>query len=598
MSQQRQRVRLTIPLAKHLLQTHQISTLDLISYCHALAQYGEETLSLNAFSNLFSKHELLAQAQESHQRYHHYGIRPLEGIPISIKANIATSQSTLTASSQILDSTPGYDSHVVTQLQKAGAILIGVTEMDEFGMGSLGTHSTHKGGAARNPLYVHKEVNEEEGHKQQIGNLTVEDWISNLQSCTIPNCTHTNHYLSAGGSSSGSAVSVSHGSSLASLATDTGGSIRLPAAWNGIVGFKPSYGQISRRGVVSYASSLDTVGVLGNSVDCVNQVWNVVRNGTPSDEEEVGVAVGDSTASWSKRNVQIPPLASSSFSWKEEFMVERDSLKGLKVGIPEAFCVEECPPDINQAWEASIQALERCGAQIEIIPQNVIQPQTVGNALPAYYVLTCAEASSNLARYDGLRYGLKYEDINNDSSTSTSSHPTSSILQDMNPRERQYATVRARGFGPEVKRRILCGTAVLSSDRFHTHYEAASYIRATMTRELTSAFRTKEDMEGEGSDTGVDLILIPTALTHPPDLVGEEREMDPTEAFQNDVMTIPFSLAGLPSISVPVWLSKSESVRRADDDVERKVVGMQLVGPRLSEERVLQIAHVLQDTHV
>ena len=588
MNHPQQSVKLTIPLARRLLQSHQISAIDLSSYCHALAHYGEESLSLAAFSHLFDSSHILAQAQESQERFQeaakvstmegHGGtngiLRPLEGIPMTVKANIATRYSNLTASSQMLkESTPGYDSHVVEQLKNAGAILIGVTEMDEFGMGSLGRNATHEKGAARNPLYLGGDNGNGWSMPRQ---QKVDDWIQSIKSQTVPQrTTNSDFHYSAGGSSSGSAVSIAHGSSLASLATDTGGSIRLPAAWTGIVGFKPSYGQLSRRGVVSYASSLDTVGIMGNSVACVADVMNVLRNhGSEDDGEAIGVHVGDSTASFGGQSISL-----SQSTQKQE------GLEGIKIGIPAAFCVEECSPHVAQAWEASIRHLERYGADIQVVSKDCVRPQTVSDSLPAYYVLTCAEASSNLARYDGLRYGMSYDASLKDMVLTFST--SSTILSDLNPRERQYATVRARGFGPEVKRRILCGTAVLSSDRFHTHYEAASYIRALMTQELTNAFRENKELGSDDKDEGVDLMLIPTALTHPPNLAGEGG-IDPTEAFQNDVMTIPISLAGLPSISIPTWLSENENC------CPPLVVGMQLFGPRLSEERVLTVANALQ----
>ena len=214
-------VKLTISLAKHLLQTNQISAVNLVSFCHALAQHGEESLSLNAFSTLLPKSHLLAQAQESQERYDYQQraaagktgtgtatgltipkdvnakstVRPLEGISVSIKANIATCQSTLTASSHILKETPGYDSHVVQQLQKAGAIIVGVTEMDEFGMGSLGTNATHSDGAARNPLYLNcNHLNQNVDGQERMDSysssyslLSIDHWINHIQSCTISN---------------------------------------------------------------------------------------------------------------------------------------------------------------------------------------------------------------------------------------------------------------------------------------------------------------------------------------------------------------------------------------------------------------------------
>ena len=497
----------------------------------------------------------------------------LDGIPISIKSNIAVEGFDLTANSHILSQTPGYDCILTQKLKEAGAIIIGQTNMDEFGMGSLGTNSNITNGQTINPLLA-------------LEDIPLHEYIQRIQDENPPTVDVGQHMVSPGGSSSGSAASVSMGSSIISIGTDTGGSIRLPAAWCGVVGLKPTYGAISRDGVVSYASSLDTVGVIGPSAACVSFALDIMRNVKAEENDPDCVAwqddVRDSTACF------LDPVS----GWMNDVDVdvdvdvddvgtdtdaERDKeiLSGLKVGIPAAFSVYECSDVVQRAWQSSIEKLEEYGATIVIISEE-ISSEAVKMSLPAYYVLSSAEASSNLSRYDGLRYGLSNE--------------KNVVADGMNQREGQFASTRSIGFGNEVQRRILAGTAVLSSDRFHSHYEGATNVRATITKQFNSVFGVGER---EGGDKVVDLMLIPTALTSPPFLRPGAPPPDSTEAFQNDVMTVPISLAGLPSVSVPV-LNDSLGEKIEDNDYEHPVVGMQIFGPRLSEKRVLLAAHLLQ----
>jgi len=613
----------------------------------------------------------------------------LDGIPISIKGNIAVRGLPLTAGSDILTMVEdggggggcGYDSYVVQKLvRESGAVLIGLTTMDEFGMGSLGTNlnsrryrdrdrdrggeceyeEKEEDGYTKNPLpYIINHHN----HHANATNNDDENWIHKIKTLDIgtttlltpiPNTTPT-PIQSPGGSSSGSATSISHGSTLASIGTDTGGSIRLPASWCGVVGMKPTYGLISRHGVVSYASSLDTVGVIGASVECCGLVLDALVNrdvngcGGVVEEVKDATAVfypgGDSvcrgirhitatsddildtdkdtttTITTTQKQPTTTPIPNS----------KPKPLKGLKIGIPAAFSLTECPTEIQCAWLHAIQTLQSHGATTHILPPTTLSPETIKRSLPAYYVIACAEASSNLARYDGLRYGMTYDPTNIPTKGGTPKGGTSPkksrfFTDDMNPREHQYSTVRAQGFGPEVIRRILCGTAVLSSDRFHTHYEAAEAVRKRVRDELGSAFRCRggdgigDGGDGDGDD-GVDLMVIPTALTPPPHLNaattgddGEERrQLDATEAFANDVMTVPISLAGLPSISVPVYREDYCQIvgDEGDEDISgggggvnnddegmveqyNGVIGIQIFGPKFSEETVLTAAHVLE----
>jgi len=519
---------------------------QLTKFCHQLA--SETNPSFNIFSLLAPLDKVLQLSQESTQRYAQGTQKSiLDGVPISIKSNIAVEGFPLTANSNILRNTAGYDSILVQKLKNAGAIIIGQTNMDEFGMGSLGHHSNN--GYTVNPLPF-------------LRDFSLEEYIQRIQLGNVPQVEIGlgDTIVSPGGSSSGSAASVSMGSSVLSIGTDTGGSVRLPSAWCGVVGLKPTYGSISRDGVVSYASSLDTVGIIGPSADCVGFALDIIKNekkessSGDSDCDSNGPIdwqndVRDSTACF------LGPVSNRNGSAAD--------LKGITVGIPAAFSIEGCSSQVHLAWDKAIERLQDCGATVVSVTDTVL-PETVKKCLPAYYVLSCAEASSNLSRYDGLRYGLSNEN--------------GSVPEGMNQREGQFASTRSIGFGREVQRRILAGTAVLSSDRFHSHYEGAASVRGTICKELKAAF---------DENSGIDLMIIPTAVTNPPTL-GLSMQPDSTEAFKNDVMTVPISLAGLPSISIPVFLAKEE----------HPVVGMQIFGPRLSENKVLHAARLLNELAV
>jgi len=534
--------RLTVSRAQRLLAAGALSSEDLVQYCHALVVGGEEHWRLNAFVHVVDRLDLVFKARELDDR-RRLGERTgaLHGIPVSVKANLAVSDFKLTAGSKILGSehagtpTCGYDAQVVNKLRASGAIIIGSTNMDEFGMGSLGNNAVVSkfdgSGATRNPMPM----------MQQSASYTdaeLVDLIKRPYDSIVDDHVKVSEFdliYSSGGSSCGSAASVAHGSSLISLGSDTGGSVRLPASWCGVVGFKPSYGVLSRHGLVSYASSLDTVGILGPSVDCVSIAFDQIRN---TEEDNCR----DSTGSIVDFGIQ-PSTLNAQFS-----------LKDISIGIPVAFSVEETPAFVADAWSAAAELLEARGATIVEVSSSQISPELIQKSLAAYYVLASAEASSNLGRYDGLRYGITANEI--------SENPDMTML------ERQYAATRSLGFGKEVVRRVLCGTSVLSTDRFHTFYEAAATLRAAVTQEFNCCF-------GD-----VDVLLTPTSLTLPP-LLGQP--INPTETFANDAMTTPVSLAGLPSISVPTRFSDNGTFR----------IGMQLIGGRLSEFKLLQVANAL-----
>jgi len=283
-------------------------------------------------------------------------------------------------------------------------------------------------------------------------------------------------------------------------------------------------------------------------------------------------------------------------------------LEGLSIGIPSAFAVSECPPLIQKAWQAGINRLRDAGAQIQTVPTDTISDKMVETSLSAYYVIACAEASSNLSRYDGVEFGADLEDLlpqdHRGSATSPSMMSLSSDdgsasdnpFSNLTELERRFSTLRSIGFGSEVTRRILCGTSVLSSDRFHSHFEAATKVRAVLAREFNVAFHQKDDCSGEAY---VDLMLVPTALSVAPNLsLDGSQAQNPTAMFANDVMTVPISLAGLPSISVPVSVGLAGEGGDEVDESEKEntsTVGLQIFGPKLSEERVLLAASVLED---
>lgn len=552
---------LTVRKASRLLEKELITCEELVSYCNHLAVAGEDIWGLAAYSHIEARGKLLDQAQESDgRRKHGETLSLLDGIPVSVKENIALRDVPLTAGSRILgremDDHPwcGYDADVVRKLlRESGAIMIGTTTMDEFGMGSLGMNMPTT--PAKNPLpYMrHLATNfddvfavSDDNEDSLLAKLikSSRDEILELHSKAFDESLPV---YSAGGSSSGSAVSVTHGSALLSLGTDTGGSVRLPSAWCGIVGLKPSYGVLSRHGVVSYASSFDTVGVLASSVECASIALDVL-----GERNEVGSR--DSTAT---------PLQFQLKDFEKETNVTSESLlEGVKVGIPASFSIEECPEEIREAWRKAADFLSQQGATVMELSTDELSVDLVKLSLATYYILVSAEASSNLSRYDGFRYGV---------AAASDSASVGSFDLEATDLERQYAATRMEGFGIEVSRRILCGASVLSSDRFHSHYEAAAKLRAALASQMHSTLQGK-----------FDVLLYPTALSSPPRI--DQGEIDSTETFANDVMTVPASLAGLPAVSIPL----------SPKDGGQFPLALQLVGCRQGEAKILNTARVLE----
>lgn len=405
---------------------------------------------------------------------------PLSGIPLGIKDLFCTAGYQTTAASGMLEGfVPTYESTVTAKLFAAGAGMLGKLNLDQFAMGSSNETSA-------------------------FGNV-ISPWRRNDGG---------NAPLAPGGSSGGSSSAIAARIVPAATGTDTGGSIRQPAAFTGIAGIKPTYGRCSRFGIVAFASSLDQAGAMAQDV----------RDSAILLEAMSGFDPKDSTS----LDVSVP-------RWEENLSSD---LRGKKVGIPKEYRVDNMPAEIDALWQQGIAWLRDAGAEIV----DVSLPHT-RYALPTYYIIAPAEASSNLARYDGVRYGLR--DL-----------PDGANLQDM------YAATRAAGFGPEVKRRILIGTYVLSAGFYDAYYTKAQKVRALIARDFEEAFKQ------------VDVLLTPTAPSAA--FALGEKNADPLEMYLNDVFTVPASLAGVPAMSVPAGL-----------DGQGLPLGLQIIGRPLDEQGVL-----------
>ena len=358
--------------------------------------------------------------------------------------------------------------------------------------------------------------------------------------------------LSAGGSSGGSAVAVATGQAWAALGTDTGGSVRLPAAYTGTVGFKPSYGRLSRWGVIAYANSLDTVGTLTQNVEHARDIFNVLDSFDPMDPTSLSEIV--------RNEAEYQSIASM-----ED--------KRLRIGIPLDYNTASLSPEVRQTWSQLLTSLQDAGHSLH----PVSLPST-HQALSAYYVLAPAEASSNLAKYDGVRYG----------------HRTTG--PDANPKENMplFAATRGEGFGPEVQRRILLGAYTLSSEAMDNYFVQAQRVRRLVQSDFDNVFALPNpllDLRAERSSDGpnVDILIAPTAPTLPPTL-AEVEKLSPVEMYMNDVLTVPASLAGLPALSVPVKLQNGST-----EAGDVKSIGMQVIGQFGDDELVLQVGQIIED---
>uniref|UniRef100_V5EYE4 Glutamyl-tRNA(Gln) amidotransferase subunit A, mitochondrial n=2 Tax=Kalmanozyma brasiliensis (strain GHG001) TaxID=1365824 RepID=V5EYE4_KALBG len=420
---------------------------------------------------------------------------PLTGWTAAVKANFCVRNTPTTCSSAMLENfTPTFDAASVSLLRKAGADIRHITNCDEFGMGSTNTHSIH--GSVRNPA---SPTTSNEG---QAWDLEVE--------------------RVAGGSSGGSAAAVRAGLAKFALGSDTGGSVRLPAAYCGVVGFKPSYGLISRWGLVSYADSLDTVGVLARTVEDVEAVHDALaqhdsRDPTSASEDARMKAATTSQSVLSSLNSSSQPL------------------KGLRVGIPKEYFPEELHSRVLPPFRSAVSALEALGAEIS----SISLPST-RSALSAYYIISSAEASSNLARYDGVQYGFHKPPV--------AGHHA-------------YAATRTAGFGDEVRKRILLGTFALTADAFDNFFLQASRIRAQVQEDFASVLRIANPSRKEEKEKGqgVDVIVHPSAVDTAPTLAAAMQEGEGgLGEYVQDILTVPASLAGLPAISVPAGVAHDD----------------------------------------
>lgn len=471
---------------------------------------------------------------------------PNRGFTVSVKDNIVTSSLTTSAASDVLRGfVAPEDAQVVKLLKEAGMVVVGKTNMDEFGMGSHSTFSAF--GPVKNGI----------GHSA----------------------------LSVGGSSGGAAYSVAANFCHCAIGTDTGGSVRLPAAYLGLVGFKPSYGRISRNGVIPYANSLDTVGLLGRT--CLD-VWFLYlaldhpdpKDPTclsPSSRERISQvklqrrrAESDHVVRMMARglrNEASPKDREAAWRTKEGHAqkVAHFPSKRRRVGVPTEYNIAELLPEVRDAWNRTLTILQDQGH--EIVPVSL--PSTP-QALSAYYVLAPAEASSNLAKYDGIRYGATRQDL---------SDTEEDVL---------YSEHRGRLFGDEVKRRILLGSYTLSAGAMDNYFIQAQKVRRLVQQDFNNVFKMPHPLMdgGEIERNGVDLIVCPTAPTFPPSF-DSLQQASPLESYVNDVFTVPASLAGLPAISVPAPIHP-DSMKT----VPQKAVGMQVIGQYGDDVGVIQFAKI------
>jgi len=456
------------------LRNREISAVELTkAYIDAIEKLNP---TLNAYVHLTFDTAMKA-AEQADKMLKEDDAPLLCGIPMALKDNVCTDGLTTTCCSKILKGfKPYYDAAVWEKLKAYGAVLLGKTNMDEFAMGSTSETSCY--GAPLNPR-------------------------------------NTNYVT--GGSSGGSAAAVCANLAVYSLGSDTGGSIRQPASFCGVVGLKPTYGAVSRYGLIAYGSSLDQIGPLTNSVKDAAIVFDAIKGGDKRDQTSVDYDYGSSLAECLDRDV-----------------------KDMRIGVAEEF-FNGINPEIKSKIEEAIKLFERNGAVIE----NIRLP-ALKLALPVYYIIACAEASSNLGRYDGIRYGYR-----------TSIYTS---IEDM------IVKTRSEGFGDEVKRRIMLGTYVLSSGYYDAYYKKACLIREEINREFDAVFEK------------CDVLVAPTAPNTAFPL--NYKSASPVEIYLSDICTVPVNIAGVPAISVP-----------CGEDTRGLPIGMQIIGRRFDEATVLQVAH-------
>jgi len=471
-------VRGTIGEIRSLVSSGQASAVEI---CRAHLQRAREVEPrVKAFRVLLDESALREAEAIDRDRREGRPLGPLAGVPIAVKDVLCARGVPTTCGSLILKNfVPPYDATCVARLRRAGAILVGKTNMDEFAMGSSTENSAYE--------------------------KTCNPWALDR----VP-----------GGSSGGSAAAVAAGEVPASLGTDTGGSIRQPAAFCGISGMKPTYGRVSRYGLVAFASSLDQVGPLGRTVEDVARVLQVIAGHDPLDSTSAPLPVPDYLAALGK------------------------GVSGLRIGVPKEYFRGGLDREVEAAVRSGLKSAERLGARLE----EISLPHTE-YAIPTYYIIATAEASSNLARFDGVRYGYRARGA-----------------QQMGE---LYVRTRTEGFGPEVKRRIMLGTYVLSAGYYDAYYLKGQRVRTLIRRDFERAFET------------VDAVVTPTSPT-PAFRFGEKVD-DPLAMYLSDIFTVTINLAALPGISIPCGLTR-----------DRLPIGLQIVGRRFDEETVLRLAAALE----
>lgn len=466
---------LTIDEAHRLLKTKEISSVELTRACLERIQAVEDRV--DAFITLAAA-AALDQAKEADQKIAQGHCEPLTGIPLAIKDVICTRGMRTTCGSKILENfIPPYDATVIGSLRKAGAVIVGKLNMDEFAMGSSTENSGFK--ITRNPWDLTR----------------------------VP-----------GGSSGGSAAAVAADMCLGAFGSDTGGSIRQPASYCSTVGMKPTYGRVSRFGLVAFASSLDQIGPLSKNVTDCAILLKAIAGYDSADSTSVPREVPDYTAALQK------------------------GLKGIRVGIPKEYCATEgMDGEVSAAIDNAVRVIEDMGAE----KIEVSLPHTE-YAVAVYYVIAPSEASSNLARYDGVKYGMRDRSQND-------------VIK-------MYRSTRSNGFGPEVQRRIIIGTYCLSAGYYDAYYGKSSQVRTLIMEDFTKAFEK------------CDALLCPVAPT-PAFKIGEKVD-DPLTMYLSDIFTISANLAGIPGMSVPCGFSK-----------QGLPIGLQLMGKHFNEEMLFKVAY-------
>ena len=470
--------KLTIHEMHDLLIKKKITSMDATEAFYQRIQEVDEKIGAYL---ILTREEAFRQADEVDRKMSRgEEIGDLTGIPLGIKDILCTKGIETTCASKILDGyIPFYDGTAVRRLKERNSVFLGKLNMDEFAMGSSTENSGFQ--ITRNPWDLTR----------------------------IP-----------GGSSGGSAAAVAADECMAALGTDTGGSIRQPAACCGVVGMKPTYGRVSRYGLVAFASSLDQIGPITKDVEDCAILMNAISGYDPCDSTSV--------------NVEVPDYKLS---------LTRD-VKGIRIGIPEEYFVEGMDPDVEKSVKEAIEYFKKWGGEVK----SISLPHTEF-AVATYYIICTAEASSNLARYDGVKYGLRSKGHRD--------------LMEM------YTKTRANGFGKEVKRRIILGTYVLSAGYYEAYYRKASQVRTLMRNDFEEAFRQ------------VDVIVTPTAPT-PAFRIGEKVE-DPLQMYLSDIDTIPVNLAGIPAISIPCGFSRANLP-----------IGLQIMGRHFDEKTLLRVAYTFE----